>query len=411
MRRPIAYLRKSRVTNDRHVSWDVQLRAVQALAGDPTIEVLSDWNRSGRGAERRPEYRRLLEMIDAGEVSTVYSYSLSRLSRSVADFAKLVDLCSKRGTAIRLEVESFLDFGSASGRLMVSILSAFAQMEADIASERSTATIKVRRDRGDKIGGQYFKQPDLVIDAFKRAGSFAGAAKLLSHASVATRNGNSVWHPTAVRDVLEHAAPDLIPPKLARTQGAKAAAPFLLYRLIKCPCGRTMTAVRDRAKRVRYGCLIGRLTPGHGPTYVSETRLLGWAKAEAARLEVPAEITQLVEDAADRRVALVTDRRLLGISLRGQSITEDEYTAANAAIQTQLDELDSKGRVHHIDPLSDADWDRPAEEVNHLLRQVWHQIELEARDGRLYPVRALWVEEAWRRSDEAQRTWLATRAA
>ena len=56
--------------------------------------MLTDWGRSG-GSTRRPGYQRLLGAIDRREVETIYSYSLSRLSRSLLDFADLLERFGK----------------------------------------------------------------------------------------------------------------------------------------------------------------------------------------------------------------------------------------------------------------------------------------------------------------------------
>src|SRR5215210_2867264 len=130
----VAYLRKSRVTTDRTVSWAVQEAAVRALAtedGHADVVILSDWNRSGRKTDGRPGYRRLVDMIESGEATAVYSYSLARLSRSLAEFTRLVELATDHGIPVRLHVERHLDISTATGRLIVNILGAVAQMEAE----------------------------------------------------------------------------------------------------------------------------------------------------------------------------------------------------------------------------------------------------------------------------------------
>ncbi len=155
--RPVAYLRKSRVTSDRHVSWEVQEREVRALAthhGDADLEFLSDWGKSGRGDKTRlrGDYRRLREMVAADEVSVIYSYSLSRLARSLREYAALAEDCRDHGVRIRLCKEGEFDYSSASGRFNVGVLALLAQMEADLAQERAKDTIQARRARGDHVG-------------------------------------------------------------------------------------------------------------------------------------------------------------------------------------------------------------------------------------------------------------------
>ena len=83
------------------VSPEMQLAAVTEYAagfGDRDLTVLTDMNVSGRkGRAQRPGFDALLSAIEAGAVSAVYSYSLSRLSRSVRDMMALADLCRAHG--------------------------------------------------------------------------------------------------------------------------------------------------------------------------------------------------------------------------------------------------------------------------------------------------------------------------
>src|SRR3954469_24811504 len=109
MATPVAYLRKSRVIDERNgVSWEVQEAKVRELAakfGDNggRLLILSDWNISGRkGAKGRPGYRQLIQLIEAGEVTAVYRYNMARLSRSTHDLLELVHLADDKGVPVRL---------------------------------------------------------------------------------------------------------------------------------------------------------------------------------------------------------------------------------------------------------------------------------------------------------------------
>ena len=117
---------------------EAAVRQLAAPTATPDLLILSDWNVCGRkGADARPGYRRLLEMIESGEATAIYSYSLSRLSRSLAEFTRLVEMAAAAGVPIRLNTEQGLNIDTATGRLVVNILGAIAQMEAEIAQERS----------------------------------------------------------------------------------------------------------------------------------------------------------------------------------------------------------------------------------------------------------------------------------
>jgi DNA invertase Pin-like site-specific DNA recombinase len=396
MRQPVAYLRKSRVTSDRHVSWEVQLAAVNELAarnGDVNPLVLSDWNKSGRkGADARPGYAQLIEMIEAGQVSALYSYSLSRLSRSLSEFARLVDLCLANGVTIRLQAEPFLDFTTAAGRLMVAILAAFAQMEAELAQERARDTVAVRRARGDKIGAREFEDTDAVVKAYDQAGSILGAARLLTAWGVPTRNGRSIWQPTSVRGILKRVAPDIMPSRPER--GVKKNAPFMFYRLLRCHCGRFLTGVRYKsgpmAGYVSYRCLQGRVDVLHGPQSVPETAVLQWAIEEAALLTPPDDVIQLAEDGTEKRNALRDRMTRLGRAFVDQMIPESEYADEKAQLERELASLEDVGRVVTLEPIS---WDRDPKDLNSALRAIWRFVQM---DENQRPAFAEWVLPEWR---------------
>lgn len=150
MRQPVAYLRKSEASpkelarhpSNGQPSWQVQEAQVKELAarqGDEGLLVLSDWGHSGPGdrTDRLAGYLRLKEMVENGEVSAIYGYSLSRLARNLSEYCALAELCQERGVPIRLCQEGEQDFSSPSGRLIMGILAAVAQMDAELAQERA----------------------------------------------------------------------------------------------------------------------------------------------------------------------------------------------------------------------------------------------------------------------------------
>lgn len=399
MKQPVAYLRKSRVTSDSTLSWDVQEAKVRALAaehGETGLLLLSDWNRSGRkGADGRPGYRRLLAMIDAGEVSAVYSYSLSRLSRSLSDFASLVERCQAAHVPIRLHVERHLDFGTATGRLNVNILASFAQMEAEIAQERARDTAAERRNRGEKLGPvNYGDRPGedvaLVVDAFGRAGSVNGAARLLNVEGRAKTRRSGPWSATSVRSILWRL--DALPRN--GRMGVKPAAPFLFYRLLRCPsCHRFLTGVRYRngsnPAYVSYRCLQGRTTPGHGPQSIPETRVLPWVKTELARLMLPA--TADTPEEGTKRDALLARRRLVVDTYVDGKIDKAERDRRLLDIDTDIDRLDAATRVESV---PEIDWSWTPETLNRVLRDILVAIDLDsAMRG---PVSAEWIDPSLR---------------
>jgi DNA invertase Pin-like site-specific DNA recombinase len=404
VKRPVAYLRKSRVSSDRHVSWQIQEAAVRELAGrygdGDTIEFLSDWNRSGREDKThlRADYKRLLAEIAAGRVAVVYGYSLSRLARSLKEYASFAELCRDHGVPIRLAKEGEFDYASPHGRAIVGVLAVFAQMEAELAQERARDTIAARRARGDRLGsGPFGSRPgeDLaaVKEAFLRAGSQHGAAKLLNVEGRPTRTGKP-WSGSAVASVLRHSVPDLLPPRPHR--GAKAAAPFVFFRLLRCPCGTLLTGARSVTGKqpgyALYRCHAARSAPTHPrPFSVPETALVPWIMTEAARLRTPKRV-QLAEENATARAALEMRRlRVLDLYEAGHIDAADRDRRLSA-ITEEIAKLDNVERLVDVPEL---DWSWPPERINAVLRAMWDHVEL-GEDMR--PIEAAWLVPEWRQA-------------
>ncbi len=405
MSTPVAYLRKSRVIDERNgVSWEVQEAKVRELAaqyGDNggRLLILSDWNISGRkGAKGRPGYRELVRMIDAGEASAVYSYNMARLSRSTHNLLELIHLADERGVSVRLVADKF-DTSTATGRMLLTVLAAVDEMTADLASEHAKDAVAARRERGDQIGHPYYgarpgEDADAVVAAYRRAGSLMGAAKILNQARVPTRMGGP-WGTSTINELLVH-----LGAKVQRARpGAKAAAPFVLYRLLQCHCGHTMTGSRYRNGTTLdytvYKCHYGSTVPGHGIGTVPEKRILRWVMAEAARLRAPDSIV-VERERVDRRASL-SARRVVIEDMYEQNgpSWRPEYQRRIALVKVAEDELDRQEAAEVVMAVPDAiDWSTwTPQAINAVLRAMWTYVEM-GPDMR--PIRAEWTVPEWR---------------
>lgn len=105
------------------------------------------------GNMQRPGMQRLIERIKAGQVQVVVVYKLDRLSRSIRDFAMLMDLFQQYGVSLVSVTQSF-DSSTAMGQLMLNILISFASFERELASERTRDKIALQRQRGQWTGGR-----------------------------------------------------------------------------------------------------------------------------------------------------------------------------------------------------------------------------------------------------------------
>ncbi|WP_245269990.1 recombinase family protein [Nitrobacter hamburgensis] len=118
-------------------------RALAARYDDPAY--------SGGNLDR-PAVRRLLADIEAGKVDVVVVYKIDRLTRSLADFAKLVETFDARSISFVAVTQQF-NTTTSMGRLTLNVLLPFAQFERELASERVKDKIAASRKKGKWTGG------------------------------------------------------------------------------------------------------------------------------------------------------------------------------------------------------------------------------------------------------------------
>ncbi len=104
------------------------------------------------GTLERPGLKRLLQDIEDGLVDVVVVYKIDRLSRSLADFAKLVEVFDRNGVTFVSVTQSF-NTTTSMGRLTLNILLSFAQFEREVTAERIRDKIAASRRKGIWMGG------------------------------------------------------------------------------------------------------------------------------------------------------------------------------------------------------------------------------------------------------------------
>src|SRR6202790_5175610 len=100
----------------------------------------------------RPALQQLLEDIDARRVDCILVYKVDRLSRSLLDFARLVDRFDQRSVSFVSVTQQF-NTTSSLGRLTLNILLSFVQFEREIIGERTRDKMSAARRKGKWVGG------------------------------------------------------------------------------------------------------------------------------------------------------------------------------------------------------------------------------------------------------------------
>jgi site-specific DNA recombinase len=104
------------------------------------------------GNLERPALKRLLRDIEAGKIDVIVVYKIDRLTRSLADFAKLVEAFDAKSISFVAVTQQF-DTTTSMGRLTLNVLLSFAQFERELASERVRDKVAASRKKGKWTGG------------------------------------------------------------------------------------------------------------------------------------------------------------------------------------------------------------------------------------------------------------------
>jgi len=172
------------ITSQRHEGW---------ITVDDGYD---DGGYSGGNMER-PALRRLMADIEAGRIDTVVVYKIDRLTRSLADFAKLIEVFDRNGVSFVSVTQQF-NTTTSMGRLTLNILLSFAQFEREVTGERIRDKIAASKAKGMWMGGVpplgydvverklvvNEREAALVRDIFRRYGEHGSAARLVRELAI-----------------------------------------------------------------------------------------------------------------------------------------------------------------------------------------------------------------------------------
>src|SRR5580700_9775906 len=139
-------------------SLDAQYDASQAYirsqthAGWTLLRAKYDDGGFSGGNTDRPALQRLLQDVGAGKVDVIVVYKVDRLTRSLADFAKLVELFDEHNVSFVSVTQQF-NTTTSMGRLTLNVLLSFAQFEREVTSERIRDKISASKRKGLWVGG------------------------------------------------------------------------------------------------------------------------------------------------------------------------------------------------------------------------------------------------------------------
>ena len=132
----------------------------------------------------RPELNTMMMTLRSGDILVIDSFS--RLSRSTKDLLMLVDKLTTMGVHL-VSLKENLDTTTATGKLMLTMLSALSQFERDLIAERTVDGLKAARARG-RVGGR----PRLGTDKDRKQALAMYHANVMTNKEIASRFGVSI---------------------------------------------------------------------------------------------------------------------------------------------------------------------------------------------------------------------------
>ena len=160
IRRCAVYTRKSseegleQEFNSLHAQREACEAFIKSQAGEGWRLIRTHYDDGGlSGATmERPALQRLMADIDKGLVDAVVVYKVDRLTRALADFAKMVEVFDARGVSFVAVTQQF-NTTTSMGRLTLNVLLSFAQFEREVTGERIRDKIAASKRKGIWMGG------------------------------------------------------------------------------------------------------------------------------------------------------------------------------------------------------------------------------------------------------------------
>lgn len=201
--RVVGYLRVSTAAQEYGIEAQRNAITAEAVRRGWEVEFIEDAGKSGKDIERSG-IRHALDLLKRGEASALVVSKLDRLSRSLADFARLLELSSKQGWSV-VALDLNLDTTTPTGKLVASVMAAVAQWERETIGMRTREGLAVARASGVRLGRPVLIPAEVEqrIVAERRQGrTLAAIAASLNDDLVPLSGRGKVWYPSTVRGVL-----------------------------------------------------------------------------------------------------------------------------------------------------------------------------------------------------------------
>jgi len=174
-------------------------RAVAAREGWELVGIEEDVA-SGRTVRGRDGLARALRAVESGEADALAVAKLDRLSRSLFDFADLMERSRRKGWAL-VALDLGVDTSTPQGEMMAAVLATFAQFERRLIGQRTREALAVKRAQGVHTGRRSTLDPavrEWIRRMAETGTSLAAIARSLNAEGIPTGQGGRCWRSSSV---------------------------------------------------------------------------------------------------------------------------------------------------------------------------------------------------------------------
>jgi DNA invertase Pin-like site-specific DNA recombinase len=167
-------------------------------------EVYEDAGASGKSLTGRPALQQALDAVRGHEAGALVVAKLDRLSRSLLDFAALME-DARRGEWSLVILDLGVDTTTPSGEMIANVMATFAQFERRLIGQRTKDALAVKKQQGVKLGRPRLVSQDVrvrIVEERDRGKTLRAIAEGLNEDGVPTAHGGAKWHASTVRAVL-----------------------------------------------------------------------------------------------------------------------------------------------------------------------------------------------------------------
>ena len=186
---------------------EAQRSAIEAEClrrGWELAEVYEDAGASGKSLTGRPALRQALDAVRGHEAGALVVAKLDRLSRSLLDFAALME-DARKGEWSLVILDLGVDTTTPSGEMIANVMATFAQFERRLIGQRTKDALAVKKQQGVKLGRPRMVGKDVrlrIVEERDEGKTLRAIAEGLNDDGVPTAHGGAKWHASTVRAVL-----------------------------------------------------------------------------------------------------------------------------------------------------------------------------------------------------------------